>query len=203
MRSAAQLEYQQVLDFWFGSVEETVIPSEHRARVWFGDNPQFDEKIRAEFSAVHEKAVSGALTDWEGEAHGKLALVLLLDQFSRHLSRGTADAFLYDAEALKICVQGIEAQLDHELSLIERVFFYFPLLHAEALEFQALSVQCYEVLVELALPETRVVYDSFLRFSNHHCNLIRRFGRFPQRNQCLGRKSISEELGYLKEQEGA
>lgn len=200
MTQSGEIDYQKVLDFWFGSVEETVIPSEHRARVWFGDNPKVDAEMRREFLETHEMTINGQLDSWRGTAHGELALVLLLDQFSRHLYRNTEKAFRYDHHALMICSEGIESNMDHELSLIERVFFYFPLLHSEELQFQELSVRCYHMLVDLALPETRVVYESFLRFANHHHGIIKRFGRFPQRNEAVGRTSTEEELTFLSEQ---
>jgi uncharacterized protein (DUF924 family) len=201
MTEAAQPAYKRILDFWFGSVEETVIPSENRARVWFGDNPQVDEEICSRFAQEHRDAAEGKLPQWEETAHGKLALILMLDQFSRHLFRNSAEAFDYDTRALEICMHGI-GTVDHELSLIERVFYFFPLLHSERPEVQEVSVQCYNMLVSLALPETKVVYDSFMRFANHHYSVIQQFGRFPQRNQLLGRDSTPEELTYLKEQEG-
>lgn len=203
MEKQAGHDYRELLHFWFGSVEDTVIPSEHRARVWFGDNPQVDQEMKERFGHLHTLAIHGGLSEWEKTAHGQLALILLYDQFSRHLYRGTSKAFQYDMDALRICSYAVETQLDHQLSLIERVFFYFPLLHAESMKFQDLSVQCYHLLIDLALPETKVVYDSFLRFANHHAGVIRQFGRFPQRNQFVGRESTDDELAYLKQQENA
>lgn len=201
MTDIKQPSYKQVLDFWFGSVEETLIPSENRARIWFGDNPKVDQEICTRFGQAHKDAVQGKLASWSESAHGQLALILMLDQFSRHLFRDSTEAFGYDMTALDICMSGIGA-IDHELSLIERVFYYFPLLHSERLEIQEISVQCYDMLVALALPETKVVYDSFMRFANHHYSIIKQFGRFPQRNHLFGRVSTDEELAYLKTQEG-
>jgi uncharacterized protein (DUF924 family) len=200
MEGTVEPDYKVILDFWFGSVEETLVPSEERVKIWFGDNPEIDEEICTQFKQVHADTIAGKNDHWRESAHGQLALILLLDQFSRHLFRNSSEAFDYDAMALKICSEGM-GHADHELSLIERVFYYFPLLHAEQLDMQELSLQCYDVLVALALPETTVVYDSFLRFASHHYSLIRQFGRFPQRNDILGRESTPAEVAYLTEEE--
>ena len=201
MEETIQPDYQAFLNFWFGSVEQTVIPTRRRACVWFGDNVEVNKDICIRFSQAHQDAIMGKLAYWEKMPHGQLALILLYDQLSRHLFLNSAEAFDYDGHALKVCLLGL-GRVDHELSLIERVFFYFPLLHAENLEIQQLSLQCYDVLLSLALPETKLVYDSFLRFASHHYSIIRQFGRFPQRNRLLGRDSTAEELAYLKEEEG-
>jgi len=190
---------KEILDFWFGHVEETIVPSENRARIWFGESSEIDAEIKERFSDVLEAAIHGECKNWEKNARGRLALMILLDQFSRHIYRNTAQAYQQDEKALEVCMDGIRNETDHELSLIERVFFYFPLLHAEHLAYQEHSIQAYQTLSELAFAETRVIYDSFLKFANHHYALIQRFGRFPQRNKVLGRESTPEELSYLKE----
>jgi uncharacterized protein (DUF924 family) len=91
------------------------------------------------------------------------------------------------------------SQADHSLSLIERVFYYFPLLHSESIVHQEQSVRAYRTLVNLAFLETRVIFDSFLKFANHHYSIIARFGRFPQRNDALHRESSKAEIAFLKE----
>ena len=128
-------------------------------------------------------------------------LVILLDQFSRHIYRNKDGAYKQDEMALVTCVEGIAEEYDHELSLTERVFYYFPLLHAESLAYQERSVEAYQTLAELAFSETRVIYDSFLKFANHHYSIIQRYGRFPQRNNILKRKSTELELAYLTQLE--
>ncbi|OGO92662.1 MAG: hypothetical protein A3F10_00445 [Coxiella sp. RIFCSPHIGHO2_12_FULL_42_15] len=192
---------QSILEFWFGRVEETVIPSENRARIWFGDNKQVDSEIKSRFDKDLESAVRGDYLHWEKNSRSQLALIITLDQFSRHIHRGKSYAYAQDDYALSICTRGMEHELDHYLSLIERVFYYFPLLHSEHLAYQESSIRAYEILVELALPETKVIYESFFKFANHHYSIVRRFGRFPQRNAVLGRGSTKEELDYLKESE--
>lgn len=189
----------EILSFWFGHVEETIVPSENRARIWFGESAEIDAEIKEKFSSTLEAAIRGECSDWEALPRGRLALAILLDQFSRHIYRNDAKAYEQDEKALEICMDGIRDETDHELSLIERVFFYFPLLHSEHIAYQEHSIRAYQTLSELAFAETRVIYDSFLKFANHHYALIQRFGRFPQRNKILGRDSTPEESAYLNE----
>lgn len=193
--------YEEIIKFWFGRVEETVVPSENRARIWFGESPEVDAEIKKKFTEDLDLAASGKRLEWEKEPRGQLALIITLDQFSRHLYRDTPKAYAQDDYALSICTQGMEIQNDHALSLIERVFYYFPLLHSEHLGYQEKSISAYQMLVELAFPETQVIYESFFKFANHHYSIVRRFGRFPQRNAILGRESTEEEIKYLKEAE--
>lgn len=194
---------EEINKFWLGRVEETIIPSEHRARIWFGEDLETDAEIKSLFSADLEQAIQGKYDFWEGSPRGQLALIILLDQFSRHVYRATPEAFTQDAKALAICLQGMSVEADHLLSLIERVFYYFPLLHSENLHHQEQSVRAYQILSDLAFSETRIIYDSFLRFANHHYNVIQRFGRFPQRNRVLNRQSTPEEMVYLREIEAS
>jgi len=195
-------QIEEIIKFWFGRVEETIVPSENRARIWFSEDPEVADTIQQDFHADIIKAQQGVYNKWKENARGQLALILLLDQFPRHVYRETPQAFDHDKIALEVCLQGLDLESDHNLSLIERVFFYFPLLHAENLDYQERSLENYRVLSELAFSETRVIFDSFLKFANHHYSIIQRFGRFPQRNQALGRGSSSIELAYLEEING-
>lgn len=190
-----------ILGYWFGRVEETVIPSEDRAKIWFSDNEHIDQEIKKRFEMDLKNATRGNYLHWENESRSQLALIITLDQFSRHIHRGKSSAYSQDAKALNICSKGMEQEYDHQLSLIERVFYYFPLLHSEQLPYQESSIRAFEILVELALPETKVIYESFFKFANYHYSIVRRFGRFPQRNHVLGRHSTKEELDYLKASE--
>lgn len=191
--------YEEVNKFWFGQVEQTIVPSEHRAKLWFGEDVRVDEELRLKFNLLLDQSIHGDYDSWLSSPRGQLALLIVLDQFSRHIYRGSPLAFSQDSRALRLCLQGLKEEADHHLSLIERVFYYFPLLHSEKLDNQDHAVHCYYQLGELAFSETRIIYDSFLKFANHHYNIIQRFGRFPQRNRILGRESTPEELQYLRE----
>lgn len=195
------MPYDEILKFWFGRVEQTIVPTEHRARIWFGEDPAIDEEIKARFSPDLGAAISGQLSSWETSPRGQLALIIMLDQFSRHIYRNSLKAYAQDEQALTVCLKGLREEADHSLSLIERVFYYFPLLHSEKIGYQEQSVRAYRTLVDLAFSETRVIFDSFYKFANHHYSIIKRFGRFPQRNMLLARESTGAEIEYLKEVE--
>lgn len=191
--------FDDILHFWFGHVEETIVPSEHRARIWFGEDAATDQEIKEHFTNHLQSAMNGEFGAWENSSRGQLALIITFDQFTRHIFRGTPQAFSQDEKALSICVNGIKNEADHSLSLMERVFYYFPLLHSENIVYQQQSVRSYRTLADLAFSETRVIFDSFLKFANHHHAVVDRFGRFPQRNKALNRESTPAELEFLKE----
>lgn len=191
--------YEDVLKFWFGRVEQTIVPTEHRARIWFGEDETIDEEIKTRFGDLLDLAIAGELPEWEQTSRGQLALIIMLDQFSRHIYRGSPKAFAQDPQALSICLKGLREEADHALSLIERVFYYFPLLHSEKMGYQEQSVRAYGTLVDLAFSETRVIFDSFYKFANHHYSVINKFGRFPQRNKALARQSTEAESTFLRE----
>ena len=189
---------EEILAYWFGHVEDTILPSEHRTDVWFGGKPEVDEEIKQKFSDDLKKAINNEYQEWEKDPHSCLALVILLDQFSRSIYRSKPMAYDQDQKALDLCLSGIQKEFDHALSLIERVFFYFPLMHAENLEMQATAVRAYQILVNLAFPETRGIFESFLDYAVRHYEVIKRFGRFPQRNEVLNRPATAEEQEFLK-----
>ena len=189
----------RVLKFWFGHIEDTIMPSERRTKVWFSDSPEVDNDIRQQFSEVHTQVATNPSSQWIATPRAKLSKIIVLDQFSRHIYRNKAESFENDRAALETCLQGLRQDEDHHLSLIERVFFYFPLLHSEQLVYQEQAVIAFTVLADLAFDETKIIYDSFLKFANHHYTIIQRFGRFPQRNQVLGRQSSADEQEYLNE----
>jgi uncharacterized protein (DUF924 family) len=187
-----------ILHYWFGNAEKTALPSEHRTWVWFSGDASLDAEIKRQFQDDVQQAISGAYDHWKETPRGLLALIILLDQFSRHIFRNTPMAFAQDAQALQLCLQGIEYSYDHELSLIERTFFYFPLMHAENHEMQTLSLRAYQILIAIAFSETRPLFQQFLDYAVHHNEYITRFGRFPYRNAILGRPSTEAELLFLK-----
>ena len=191
--------HDEVLKFWFGRVEETIVPTEHRAKIWFGEDEAIDEEIKSRFNTRLDAATAGELYTWEKTPRGQLGLIIVLDQFARHIYRNSDKAFSQDEKALSICLEGIHHEVDHALSLIERVFYYFPLLHSEKITHQERSVRAYRTLADLAFSETRVIFDSFLKFANHHYSIIHRFGRFPQRNIALHRESSRAEIAFLRE----
>lgn len=158
---------------------------------WFVHDPDFDRAITARFGAAHGDAARGALTDWEKDAAGALALLLLTDQFPRNIFRGSAHAFATDAMAREIADRAIARGFDAASEQSLRQFFYLPLQHHEDGASQARAVAIY---VKLAV-ETGD--DKGLEYARLHADLIARFGRFPHRNAVMGRISTPEEIAYL------
>ncbi len=176
-----------VLDFWFGPAERR---GEKRAE-WFRKNPEFDEQIRQQFLATVEAATSGALDGWMQDPQTCLALIVVLDQFSRNLFRGSPRAFAADAMAREVTRQMLSNGWDQALRPVERMFVYLPLEHSENLADQE---QCHALMLSIAdFAETADLHVWAMK----HLVIIRRFGRFPHRNAALGRESTTEEITFL------
>ena len=188
----------ELLHFWFGKTGSADLPSSDRTNLWFGDNEAVKGPIVQAFQQEFKAASSGELRDWADTPRGRLALILLLDQFPRFVYKRTPQAFAYDEEAQQLCVEGLRDRMDQSLTLIERVFFYMPLVHAEDPEIQEKSIRLYQDLVTLSMSETTQIYQLFLAYAFAHFRVIKEFGRFPQRNKILGRESTDAELAFLK-----
>lgn len=193
-------EKEEILKYWFGRIEETMLPTPNRTRIWFSDDQDIDDEIRLKFAKNIENAILGNYLEWEDSARGVLTLIILYDQFSRKIYRGTPLAFAQDHKALDLCLRGIERQFDHSISLIERAFFYFPLMRSENAEMQATAIRAYKILVDLSFMEVRSIFEQFLELALNRFDVIKRFGRFPQRNEVLNRISTEEEMKYLQEE---
>lgn len=188
----------ELLDFWFGNLGSADLPNSDRTNLWFGDDDIVKKKLTSTFKLEYEAAASGTLTEWSESPRGRLALIILLDQFPRYLHRKTSQAFAYDQMALKLCNEGLVSKMDQSLTLIERVFFYMPLVHSEDSGCQEKSIRLYQDLVSLSMSETTQIYQLFLAYAYAHFRVIKEFGRFPQRNTVLGRDSTEAELAFLK-----
>jgi uncharacterized protein (DUF924 family) len=188
----------EILTYWFGNMEQSALPTPDRVHTWFDNDKTVDDSIRAKFSYDIEKAVLGEYASWEDDPRSTLALIILYDQFSRHIYRDTPLAYAQDPRALDLCLRGIERQYDHIISLIERAFFYFPLMRSENPEIQATSVRAYKILLDLSFPEARNIFENLLDKALQNFDIIKRFGRFPQRNKVLKRNSTKEELKFLE-----
>lgn len=187
----------RILTFWFKEHELTAPQIDGRMEVWFGENPVFDHEIEKEFSDDVEAASTGKIDYWARQAPGRLALILLLDQFRRNIYRGTAEAFAKDKIALKLCIEGAMEKKDQGLTPIQRVFFYMPLQHAESRKVQARSVEIFGKLAEAVSPTYRETFETIAQFAELHRDIIERFGRFPHRNKLLGRDNTPEEEEFL------
>ena len=188
---------KKIRAFWFG--DTIADPSAIVARMgfWFGADEDRDAEIRADWMQITEDAMAGRLDPMGSTPFGRLALILLLDQFPRNLFRGSARAFEKDGRARYLMRDGMSLQMDLALSPIERCFFYMPLQHSEFLEDQESSVSRYQQLFSEVSLDQRKVFQSFLDYAILHRDIVARFGRFPHRNATLNRLSTGEELTYL------
>lgn len=184
--------WQAVLDFWFGTPDSEVYGLARPE--WFRKSAVFDDEIRSRFGAAHAQALAGELDDWTRTPLGACALIVMLDQFSRNMYRGTAGAFAGDARALAAARRLVEAGEDQRLPTPQhRVFVYLPFEHDESLESQHASLELYEQLAK-----SHGMVDN-LDYARRHAVIIERFGRYPHRNAALGRASTPEEIAFLKE----
>ena len=169
-----------VLSFWFS---ESVKP------FWFKKDPKFDWEINQRFINTYQLAKTGALVEWRKNPEDILALIIVLDQFPRNMFRNTPQAFATDAQAVKLTKEALEQNFQQELSPQQQVFLYMPLMHSER---QADQSKCVELFTNLGKEDN-------LRFAIKHQEIINRFGRFPHRNEILGRESTSEEQKFLNQ----
>ncbi len=190
---------RDLLACWFGDGDTNAAVIAARAAQWFGGGPTVDAEIRERFAHSHAAAVAGALESWLALPLGRLALVILADQVSRHLFRGDPRAFAQDALALGWATDGIAAGIERDLRAIERMFLYLPLEHSESLADQQRSVALFRSLAASVAPEERAAFDGFTEYAERHHAIIARFGRFPHRNAILGRSSTPEEIAFLRE----
>lgn len=183
---------QEVLDFWFGKPGSP--PHGEVRNVWFRQDPVFDAEVMRRFRPHIEAALRGALREWDATTRGTLGRILLLDQMTRNAFRSTPRAFEGDAQALEAARALVRRGADRSLNTVERWFVYMPFQHAEDLACQDESVRLF----------TRLAADSpamaeALDYAHRHRRVIERFGRFPHRNEILGRSSTEEELAFLQQ----
>ena len=192
-----QVRIDAILSFWFKEKDLSAPQIDQRLNIWFGEDPVFDHECKKEFADDVQMASDGKLDHWAHEPRGRLALILLLDQFRRNIYRNTAEAFAMDKAALKLCVQGAMEKKDKGLAPIQKAFFYMPLQHAESRKVQAKAVDIFNRLAEAVSPTYRETFETIAQFAELHRDIIEQFGRFPHRNKVLGRQNTPEEGEYL------
>lgn len=188
-----------VLTFWFGDALQSDWPAQSRAGLWFGGSPEQDQTIKQRFGALVDQALAGGLTDWETAIESRMALIILLDQFTRNVHRGRAQAFAGDARAQQLVLRTLAQGEDKALPRVARVFLYMPLMHAEDLALQDACVAHFAGLVEGAPPELKETLSGNLKFAREHRDIVAVHGRFPYRNAALGRENTPEEAIFLKD----
>ena len=189
---------EKILEFWFGTFPNAWTVDESRYDMWFKNGAAYDSEIFSRFGTDYFRAVDGEFDNWSQSPRGRLALIILLDQFSRHIHRGTAESFAQDKKSQQLCIDGISAGDDLNLHPVERGFFYLPLEHAEDIELQSLSVEAFTQLIQDVPEQYRKPFEGSLEWAEKHRYVIERFGRFPELNQILGRQSTQEEVAFIK-----
>lgn len=193
-----KIDVDEILDFWFADSAKSDDKFIRRMDVWFSNSDSFDLAIKQRYESVVEVVASGRGRYLESDPRGILALIITLDQFPRNIYRGTARAFAYDSEALRLTRKVIDSGMDKSMGYLEKLFAYMPLQHSEDLNVQNLSVEMFKSKVESA--ETQVQSEKALesvQYAELHRDIIKQFGRFPHRNEILDRESTAEELKYL------
>ena len=194
-------EALEIRRFWFGKLPLKPDGVPGRLALWFGGSAEqqrrFDALIRSRFAALIDRAAAGELAAWADSPRRRLSLILLLDQFPRHVHRGTPRAFATDRDALALTLSGMQSAADAALTPLERIFFYMPLQHAELREAQEESVAAYRRLLNEAPQELEAVFADALRSAQLHSDIVARFGRFPHRNRILERRDTPDEAAYL------
>lgn len=180
-----------ILDFWFGLIDEDGSVTPEIRKRWWTKSPEFDALCRNEFESELEACRAGQREELKDTADGCLAFILLCDQIPRNIYRDTSDAFASDELALAATQKLIATRLDRQLFPVEKSFAYMPLMHSEDKRVQELSIECFTALKSEG-------HDT-LRFAESHKTIIDRFGRYPHRNEILGRTSTDEENAFLKE----
>ena len=193
-------EIEQVLEFWFGACGADGALDPAKQKMWFGDGRKYDTEILEKFGALHARASRRELNlEWLVAPLGRIALIIVLDQFSRHIHRGTPLAFAQDPAAQQLALEGVNENVDRGLIPAQRAFFYMPFEHAEDIEQQRLGVRCFDGLARTVPESLRKDYEGFLDYARRHCDVIGRFGRFPHRNAALNRRSTPEEIEFLQQ----
>jgi uncharacterized protein (DUF924 family) len=180
----------EILDFWFGREGEEGYGEFREA--WFTKDPEFDREVRDRFEDAYEEAAAGELDHWKDEARICLALIILLDQFPRNMFRGDPKTYAADDKARAAARHAVEHAYDRELLPYGRLFAYLPFEHSEELEDQRLSVELFRGLA------AEMGSEDLLGYAVHHLEIIERFGRFPHRNEILGRATSPEEAEFLR-----
>lgn len=194
---------ETIVDDWFGTLDERGRVSEEKAQRWWKKDPEFDAYLRDRYGALVSAALAGELDDWQSGASSSLALVLLLDQFTRNIYRDSPQMYEGDVAAVAISTamldeaeSGADGARLVALPAIHKNFVFMPLMHSESLADQERCVACFRELVD-GSQEMRDMFEGHLQYAVAHRDIVARFGRFPHRNAILGRSSTAEELEFL------
>lgn len=184
---------------WFGPALETAADARTRVKLWFSHDPEFDSLLAERFGDLPQRVLEGEFDRWAHAPRYALARILALDQLPRNIFRNRALAYAFDACALSAAAAAVAAGHDRELQPLEAVFVYLPYEHAEDLNMQIRAIGLFEALRSRAAEDLQQLFAGFVDSAHRHHEVVRRFGRFPHRNDVLGRTSTPEEQAYLSE----
>lgn len=187
-----------ILSTWFGTLDAEGRAEPQVRSAWFKKDPEFDQRMRDQFGELHKRAIKGELEDWLTDSRGRLAYIILLDQLSRNMYRNTKDMYAGDEQALSVAKETIASGKDRSYRFAERGFLYLPLMHSEALSDQERCIELYKAFALELEGEKRKEVEMNVDYAIRHRDIVARFGRFPHRNEILGRPSTPEELEFLK-----
>jgi uncharacterized protein (DUF924 family) len=173
--------FSGILKFWFEECSE---------EQWWTKNAAFDDALRTRFSTQYQQAKQCELFEWRHSAHGRLAEIIILDQFSRNMYRDSPQAFAQDSLALALAQEGLVLGIEQRLNKVERSFLYMPFMHSESLKIHERAVQLF----------AQNGIESHIKFEQQHKAIIEKFGRYPHRNKILGRESTPAELDFLQKE---
>jgi len=176
------LNWDEVIKFWF---------EDHDQKDWYGSTDEFDQLLHEKFFDLHGQVRAGEASHWRKNPLGRVAEIIVLDQFSRQFFRGDAQAFAYDGMALVLAQELVASGGDKTLTIDQRSFAYMPYMHSESLKIHDEAVKLFGSLD----------VEASLEFEIAHRDVIVRFGRFPKRNEALGRISTKEEKAYIEERD--
>jgi uncharacterized protein (DUF924 family) len=189
---------EEILDFWFGHMtDETFLPDK-KAKLWFQKDSVFDLEIQRRFEDVLHASARGELGNWADTPRGIMAYVVLLDQFPRNMYRDLPEEYAYDQFCLPVVREALKNGIDKKLKLVERMFLYMPLMHSEDPEDQETSIEYFTRLRDAVDQSNREYFEMVLDYAHRHKAIIDQFGRYPYRNDQLGRETTEEEEDFLK-----
>jgi len=190
-------QIDEILEFWFADREQAELTLDSRMERWFGSSSDFDAELSAKFSGLTEQAGTGDLDHWADSPLGRLALILLLEQFPRRIYKEGSRCFEGDRKALKLCEQGVATDAYRKLNALQQIFFFMPLQRAESIKIQQTSVKIYNALASRVSTTLRDTFETVAQFAELRRDIIAEFGRFPHRNVLLGRTNTGNEEAHL------
>ncbi|MCB0308735.1 MAG: DUF924 domain-containing protein [Bdellovibrionales bacterium] len=190
---------KDVLEFWFGQLDENHFSEPELRKTWWESNLKFDNQVRLRFFSTHQAITESFPQDWLENPKGQLAYIIVLDQFSRNMYRGTPNMYSFDSLALSQAKRSIQKGVDVHFKGDPRSFFYLPFMHSEELSDQEKCVELFKNFLDELQGSSREYMQENYKFAIMHRDIVKRFGRFPHRNKILGRPSTPDEEHFLKE----